>query len=69
MEHLQILDRSDGRVRVLVDGSVRLDDLLAQAGRAGEIRRFSFEPPKLSELFMEAIGSVPDEASTATPRR
>jgi ABC-2 type transport system ATP-binding protein len=65
LEHLRVLDRSDGRVRVLVDESVRLDELLARASSAGEIRRFSFEPPKLSELFMEAVGILPDEAAAA----
>ena len=54
-EHLTVLDRSGDRVRLLVDESVDLDALLAAARRGGEIRRFSFEPPKLSELFMEAV--------------
>jgi ABC-2 type transport system ATP-binding protein len=54
-EHLTVLDRSGDRVRLLVDESVDLDALLAAASRGGEIRRFSFEPPKLSELFMEAV--------------
>jgi ABC-2 type transport system ATP-binding protein len=65
LEHLRVLDRSDGRIRVLVDESVRLDEVLARASSAGEIRRFSFEPPKLSELFMEAVGILPDEAADA----
>ncbi len=29
--------------------------LLARARAAGEVRRFAYEPPKLSELFMEAV--------------
>jgi ABC-2 type transport system ATP-binding protein len=61
VDHLQVLDRSDGRVRLLVDASVQLDDLLEMASRAGEVRRFAFEPPKLSELFMEAVGGAADE--------
>ena len=34
---------------------VDLDGLLARARTAGEVRTFSYEPPKLSELFMEAV--------------
>jgi ABC-2 type transport system ATP-binding protein len=54
-DHLTVLDRSGDRVRLLVDETVDLDELLTAARRGGEVRRFSFEPPKLSELFMEAI--------------
>ena len=43
--------------------SVDLDALLAAARTGGEIRRFSFEPPKLSELFMEAVA----ESDAAEP--
>jgi ABC-2 type transport system ATP-binding protein len=52
---LVVLERSGDRVKLLVDRSVELDALLAIARRAGEVRRFSYEPPKLSELFMEAV--------------
>ena len=45
----------DGRVRVLVDASVDLDEILAGARRAGEVTRFSFEPPSLTDLFLEAV--------------
>jgi ABC-2 type transport system ATP-binding protein len=61
---LRILERAGDRVRLLVDQAVDLDDLLAAARRAGEVRRFSYEPPRLSELFMEAVAepqSRPDE--------
>jgi hypothetical protein len=34
---------------------VDLDGMLARAHAAGEVRRFAYEPPKLSELFMEAV--------------
>jgi ABC-2 type transport system ATP-binding protein len=52
---LQVLDRRGGRLKLLVPDDVDLDDLLRQAGQAGRIRRFSLEPPALSDLFMEAI--------------
>jgi ABC-2 type transport system ATP-binding protein len=54
---LQVLEHAGGRVRLLVDGSVDLAALLARARTAGEITRFSYEPPRLSELFMEAIAA------------
>jgi ABC-2 type transport system ATP-binding protein len=53
--HQAILEHDGDRVKVLVDEGVDLDVLLAAARAAGEIKRFSFEPPKLSELFMEAV--------------
>jgi ABC-2 type transport system ATP-binding protein len=62
--HLTVLDRSGDRVKLLVDTTVDLDDLLARAQRGGEVRRFSFEPPKLSELFMEAVAG-PAETEVA----
>jgi ABC-2 type transport system ATP-binding protein len=53
--HHTVLERTGDRVRLLVDASADLDALLAAARAAGEVRRFSFEPPRLSELFMEAV--------------
>ena len=54
-EGLVVLERSNGRVKVLVDEAADLGRLLAAAERAGTVRRFSYEPPSLSELFMEVI--------------
>jgi ABC-2 type transport system ATP-binding protein len=53
--HQAVLERDGDRVKLLVDEDVDLDELLAAAKAAGEVRRFSYEPPKLSELFMEAV--------------
>ena len=58
---LVVLERSGDRVKLLVDRSVDLDALLARARAAGEVRTFAYQPPKLSELFMEAV--APDESS------
>ena len=52
---LVVLDRRGDRVRLLVDETVDLAALLERAGRAGRVREFIFQPPALSELFMEAI--------------
>ncbi len=53
--HHAVLEQSGDRVKVLVDEDVDLDAVLAAARAAGEVKRFSFEPPRLSELFMEAV--------------
>jgi len=62
---LTILERSGDRVKLLVDRSVDLDVLLARARAAGEVRMFAYQPPKLSELFMEAVTSDTPPAEAA----
>jgi ABC-2 type transport system ATP-binding protein len=52
---ITILERDGGRVKLLVDDTTDLDGLLAAARATGEVRRFVYAPPKLSELFMEAV--------------
>jgi ABC-2 type transport system ATP-binding protein len=47
--------KQDGRLRVLVDAGVDLEEVLAGARRAGELTAFSFEPPSLTDLFMETV--------------
>jgi ABC-2 type transport system ATP-binding protein len=54
-DHHTILERAGDRVKLLVDETADLDELLGAAQAAGEVRRFSYEPPRLSELFMEAV--------------
>ena len=50
-----VLERDGDWVKLLVDEHADLARILGKARAAGEVRRFSFEPPKLSELFMEAV--------------
>ncbi|HEX5948402.1 MAG TPA: DUF4162 domain-containing protein, partial [Actinomycetota bacterium] len=50
-----VTSRQDGRLRVLVDASVPMDSILESAHRAGHVNAFSFEPPSLSDLFLEAV--------------
>jgi ABC-2 type transport system ATP-binding protein len=50
-----VTSKQDDRVRVLVDRSVDLDEVLASARRAGEVTAFSFEPPSLTDLFLDAV--------------
>src|SRR3954451_22751048 len=64
--HHAVLDRDGDRVKLLVDEDVDLDVLLAAARAAGDVRRFSYEPPRLSELFMEAVTAEQPAAPEAT---
>jgi len=60
-----VLEHRGGRVKLLVEDTVDLRRVLERAARAGTIRRFSYEPPALSELFMEAVDlepALPEEA-------
>lgn len=66
--HHAVLERTGDRVKLLVDEEVDLDVLLASAAAAGEVRRFSFEPPRLSELFMEAVADPQPSAAEAAAR-
>jgi hypothetical protein len=50
-----VIDKRGDRIRLLVDDTVDLQAILARAAAVGSIRRFSYEPPALSELFMEAV--------------
>jgi ABC-2 type transport system ATP-binding protein len=50
-----VTSKESGRVRVLVDASVDVEKVLASARRVGEVTAFSFEPPSLADLFLEAV--------------
>jgi ABC-2 type transport system ATP-binding protein len=52
-----IVDQKGDLVRLLVPVDADLSGLLAAATAAGPVRRFAFQPPALSELFMEAVQS------------
>jgi ABC-2 type transport system ATP-binding protein len=52
---LQVVERRNGHIRLLVPDTTDLESLLDAASAAGPVRRFSYEPPALSEIFMEAI--------------
>ena len=64
-DDLTVLERSGDRVKLLVDRSVDLDDLLARARASGEVRIFAYQPPRLSELFMEAVAPDTTAAEVA----
>jgi len=52
-----LVDQKGDLVRLLVPVDADLRGLLAAATAAGPVRRFAFQPPALSELFMEAVQS------------
>jgi ABC-2 type transport system ATP-binding protein len=58
-----VIEHDGDRVKLLVDASVDLDGLLSRARAAGEIRRFAYQPPRLSELFMEAVSAPSQEVA------
>lgn len=45
----------DGRPHYVVDTRADLTGLLASAENAGRVDRFAFEPPRLTDLFREAV--------------
>lgn len=52
----------NGTLRTLVPATLDVDELLASARGAGEVRGFAWEPPSLSELFIEAVGGEVERA-------
>ena len=44
-----------GKPHCVIDADAPLDEILAEALRAGRLDRFSFEPPRLTDLFREAV--------------
>jgi ABC-2 type transport system ATP-binding protein len=52
----RVLAAEPGRTRLEIDTGVDPEQIVALARREGELSRFSFEPPALSDLFREAVG-------------
>jgi len=51
----ELLEPRNGTLRLLASEDADPDDVLAQARAVGEVRAFSFGPPTLAELFLEAV--------------
>ena len=51
----RLLVAEPGRTRLSLKSGADLSDLALQAEQAGEVTRFSLEPPTLSDLFHEAV--------------
>ena len=54
---LVLAEQKGDLVRLIVDAEIDIAAVLAAASAAGPVRRFAFQPPALSELFMEAVQS------------
>ena len=55
LEGGRVLAAEPGRTRLELDARLDPENLLALARGDGELTRFSFEPPALSDLFREAV--------------
>ncbi len=54
--HARVLAAEPGRTRLELTDGADLEALVELARSAGEVTRFSLEPPALSDLFHEAVG-------------
>ena len=54
---LEVIEASDGRVRLRVQGPDSLPGLLTVVGDETELISLSYQPPTLSELFREAVAA------------
>jgi len=52
---LALIERRGDLVKLLVADDIDLAGVLAAASAAGPVRRFAFQPPSLSEIFMEVV--------------
>ena len=55
LEGVQVAGNARGDNRYLIDRDVNLLQLLEHVGKQGEVTKFSVEPPRLSDLFREAV--------------
>ncbi|MEA2002063.1 MAG: ATP-binding cassette domain-containing protein [Actinomycetota bacterium] len=55
LDGIQVVDANDRR-RYVLDRNAAIEDILRYARQDGEVTRFSFEPPNLTDLFREAVG-------------
>jgi ABC-2 type transport system ATP-binding protein len=56
----EVAGKRGGHVRVLVDSTTDVDEILADARRTGDVTSFRFEPPSLTDLFLEAVSEGRD---------
>lgn len=54
----RVLARDGDRVLLDVSEGVELDALLAAAQRAGDVVEFSYEPPSLNDVFLDAVAGT-----------
>jgi ABC-2 type transport system ATP-binding protein len=54
----ELVRREGDRVVLDVSQGVELDAILAAAQHAGEVLEFTYEPPSLNEVFLDAVGEA-----------
>lgn len=54
---VELVERCNGDVRLMARGDVDPEQVLADAGRSGQVIAFSYGPPSLAELFLELVRS------------
>jgi ABC-2 type transport system ATP-binding protein len=54
---VQVLQATDGRIRLKMDRSADIEAVVGEARRAGELVSFAYQPPTLSDLFREAVAA------------
>jgi ABC-2 type transport system ATP-binding protein len=57
VDGLEVVPGPHTEPRYLVSSTARLDEVLAKAQAQGEVTTFTVEPPSLTDLFREAVGS------------
>jgi ABC-2 type transport system ATP-binding protein len=57
---VQVASVDTTRIRLRIDPAVDPAVLLADASAAGTVASFTFAPPDLSEVFLSAVGRVPE---------
>ena len=55
LQGVELVERANGDVRLLVDRDVDPQDVLAAAERTAPVVEFSYGPPSLAELFLELV--------------
>jgi ABC-2 type transport system ATP-binding protein len=51
----EVMSSGDGRLRLRLDDTTRLEPLMQRAGELGRVRQFAYTPPNLSEVFREVV--------------
>ena len=54
---VEVVEQSEGEVRLGVDQGADLAAMIAAAQRDTDLVAFAYEPPTLSELFREAVAA------------
>jgi ABC-2 type transport system ATP-binding protein len=54
---VDVLDATDGRARLKVGRNADLQAVIGEARRSGDLVSFAYEPPRLSDLFREAVAA------------